>query len=595
MRNLTLCVLAAAMAATGTTSATTRFDASGVRDEERYAGVIVRYVDAQPRDARSGLLRSQAVVADAVSRATLAGVRLDATRPGAAGEVLRFAQPLAGDEMRRLLRAFADDPRVAFVEADVRMQHTGFAKTSTPDDPRFTDAQWHFHDAVAGIDAPRAWPATTGSGIVVAVVDTGIVAHADMDANVLPNGYDFIFDGWTNGRGANGRVPGGHDLGDWSGAGECTTKDRDSSWHGTHVAGTIAQVTHNGLMGAGVAHGAKILPVRVLGRCGGTLSDVVDGIVWAAGGDVPGVPANTTPADVINVSLGGGGICTPGSAMHSAIGLAISRGATVVVAAGNAAMDAAYVSPASCTQAITVGATDVHGARAFYSNFGGVLDIAAPGGGMDPADGDRGWIWQAVNAGKRGPEGDTFKGMVGTSMAAPHVAGIAALMQSVAPQRLASGSVEYLLQSTARAFPEAPDAATPIGLGIANAGGAVDAAATMDPCWLPAGCVPKQSTVVANRIVAAVEDGAGSSSAGPIYRFEVPAGKTLVSVRTFGGTGDATLLLRNGAEPMSHAYEQRSARPGNTETVSVRAPRAGTWYAKVAGTHAGVSLHVRID
>jgi serine protease len=390
MRKLSLCVLAAAMAAVGTASAATRFDASGVRDDERYAGVIVRYVDAQARDARSGLMRSQAVVADAASRATLAGVRLDATRPGSAGEVLRFAQPLGGDEMRRLLRAFADDPRVAFAEPDVRMQHTGFATTSAPDDPRFTDAQWHFHDAIGGIDAPAAWTATTGNGIVVAVVDTGIVAHADMDANVLPNGYDFIFDGWTNGRGANGRVPGGFDLGDWSGAGECTTKDKDSSWHGTHVAGTIAQVTHNGLMGAGVAHGAKILPVRVLGRCGGTLSDVVDGIVWAAGGDVPGVPTNTTPADVINISLGGGGICTPGSAMHSAIGFAVSRGATVVVAAGNAAMDATYVSPASCTQAITVGATDVRGARAFYSNFGEVLDIAAPGGGADPADGDRG-------------------------------------------------------------------------------------------------------------------------------------------------------------------------------------------------------------
>jgi len=112
---------------------------------------------------------------------------------------------------------------------------------------------------------------------------------------------------------------------------------------------------------------------------------------------------------------------------------------------------------------------------------------------------------------------------------------------------------------------------------------------------LPAGCVPKQSTLTVNRIVSAVEAGTGGSSAGPVHRFEVPAGKTLASVRIFGGTGDATLLLRHGAEPMSHAYDQRSARAGNSESVTVRFPQAGTWYAKVAGAHAGVSLHVRID
>jgi len=565
----------------------------GLRDDQRLAGVIVHYVDpVAPRDARSVQTRATSLFSQAVARANVAGARLAQVRQSVAGDVLQFQQPLDRQEMTRLMREIAADPRVARVEPDLVLTHTAIARaTTTPSDPGFA-TQWHFHDPVAGINAPQAWSTTSGAGKVVAVIDTGIVPHADMDANVLP-GYDFISTSWRSGRPTEGRAPGGIDLGDWSDPGECLVKGDESSWHGTHVAGTIAQVTGNTLMGAGVAHGAKVLPVRVLGRCGGVLSDIVDGIVWAAGGDVPGVPRNATPADVINISLGGGGPCTVGGAMQNAIDIAASRGSVVVVSAGNGNVDATKQFPANCMQTIVVGATDVRGARTYYSNHGPIVDIAAPGGGKDPADGDAAWIWQAMNAGATVATADSFEGIAGTSMAAPHVAAVVAMMQSVAPARMTHATAEQVLRSSTRAFPATPS--MPIGAGMLDASLAVASAKSANPCAMPGGCVPAQSTPAVDRVAAKVEAGSGATNTGQVFRIVVPAGAKLASVRTFGGTGDATLLVRYGAEPMSNAYDQRSARAGNTEAVSLRSPRPGVWYVKVAGAHAGVSLHARIN
>ena len=156
--------------------------------------------------------------------------------------------------------------------------------------------------------------------------------------------------------------------------------DQSSSWHGTHVAGTVAAVTNNSAGVAGVAFGAKVLPVRVLGKCGGYTSDIAAGIIWASGGSVPGVPANATPARVINLSLGGSGRAT--RRRSDAINSARSRGTVVVVAAGNSSDTSANFSPASCAGVITVAATDRSGARAYYSNFGAAVAVAAPGGDM---------------------------------------------------------------------------------------------------------------------------------------------------------------------------------------------------------------------
>src|SRR5690606_31257016 len=150
---------------------------------------------------------------------------------------------------------------------------------------------------------------THGNGVVVAVLDTGITRHGDLDANVLP-GYDFISDAGKANDG-DGRDNDPSDPGDWVTLNQCPGGNRaeNSSWHGTHVAGTIAAVTNNAKGVAGTAFGARILPVRVLGTCGGYDSDIADAIVWAAGGSVSGVPTNANPAEVINLSLGGGGAC----------------------------------------------------------------------------------------------------------------------------------------------------------------------------------------------------------------------------------------------------------------------------------------------
>ncbi|MEG0040983.1 MAG: S8 family serine peptidase, partial [Massilia sp.] len=172
------------------------------------------------------------------------------------------------------------DASIEYAEPDRIMTHS-----ATPTDPRYND-QWHYYDTVGGLRLPAAWDISTGTGVVVAVIDTGYRPHADLSGQILP-GYDFISTA-AIGNDGNGRDNDASDPGDGITAGACgggqPFSDQPSSWHGTHVAGTVAARTNNGAGVAGVAYNAKILPVRVLGKCGGYTSDIADAITWASGG-----------------------------------------------------------------------------------------------------------------------------------------------------------------------------------------------------------------------------------------------------------------------------------------------------------------------
>lgn len=420
--------------------------------------LIVKYRLA-PLAAGRALAENQ-TVSDLQIRAGVTMSRLRSTAGGA--EVMRLDRELSRAELDSAIATLRANPNVEYVEEDQLLK-----AFLSPNDARYGE-QWHYFEATAGINAPTAWDSSSGTGVTVAVVDTGYRPHADLAANLLP-GYDFISDAEV-GNDGNARDNDASDPGDWTDPNECRAGDPayPSSWHGTHVAGTIAGLTNNAAGIAGVAFNAKVVPVRVLGRCGGFTSDIADGITWASGGAVSGVPANANPAKVINMSLGGPGSC--GSTLQNAITGARNRGTTVIVAAGNENQNAGNVNPANCSGVVVVAAVNRSGSRAYYSNFGSVVDLAAPGGDIRVSSANG--ILSTLNNGTTTPGADSYAWYQGTSMATPHVVGIAALMLAV-NSSLTPDQIESLLKSSTRAF---PGTCSQCGTGIINAATAVAAA-----------------------------------------------------------------------------------------------------------------------
>ncbi|MFF4885113.1 S8 family serine peptidase [Streptomyces nigra] len=385
----------------------------------------------------------KAAKADAAAKGKKAGEDLGfARRLGSGAALVDLGDDVTIKDVGDVVAAYQADPQVAYVVPD-RLNKP----QATPNDTEYAK-QWDLFESTAGMRVPGAWDVATGTGVTVAVIDTGYVSHSDLAANIVA-GYDFISDA-TVANDGNGRDSNPADPGDWTAANECQSGDPayGSSWHGTHVAGTIAAVTNNGKGVAGIAYGAKVSPLRVLGKCGGYDSDIIDAITWASGGTVSGVPANANVAKVINMSLGGGGSCT--TATQSAINAAVSRGTTVVVAAGNSNANAANYSPASCANVISVAAADRQGNRSYYSNYGTVVDIAAPGGETNSVTADG--ILSTLNSGAQGPSGENYAYYQGTSMAAPHIAGLAALMKS-ANASLTPAQIESAIKTNARTLP----------------------------------------------------------------------------------------------------------------------------------------------
>ena len=219
-----------------------------------------------------------------------------------------------------------------------------------------------------------------------------------------------------------------------------------------------------------MAFKSKVLAVRVLGRCGGTIADIADAVTWASGGVVAGVPlVGANKATVINMSLGGGGSCA-GSVMQAAITGALGRRTTVVVAAGNNNANVAGFTPASCTGAglIVVGATDAAAKKAGFSNFGAGVDVSAPGVS----------IASTYNTGTTVPVADAYAYLSGTSMSSPHVAGLAAMMQSKPAVDCAPAQIEILIKTWIKPFGVPAPLPGTMGTGIINAFTAVQNA----PC-----------------------------------------------------------------------------------------------------------------
>ncbi|TDF42138.1 peptidase S8 [Alteromonadaceae bacterium M269] len=482
------------------------------------------------------------------------------------------------DEMNDMMNEISSMSDVLYVEEDKLMHHM-----LQPNDPRYSD-QRHYFDQGTSINAPDAWDKATGQGVIVAVLDTGYRPHADLNDNILP-GYDMISSTDISNDG-NGRDSDARDTGDWTVDNQCEQGRRgtNSSWHGTHVAGTIAAETNNNRDVAGVAFNAKVVPVRVLGMCGGFTSDIADGIIWASGGSVAGVPNNANPAQVINMSLGGGGSCS--QTYINAINTARSNGATVVVAAGNSNINASNAVPANCPGVLTVAATGPTGAKASYSNFGNVVDVAAPGGDIS-SFGQAGGVLSTLNAGTRAPGADSLAFYQGTSMATPHVAGIAALLYEVKPDATPD-EIEAAIVSSAQPF---PGSCSQCGSGIADANAAIDAILGNNGGGNPdpgTGFEPINFNVSVPRV---------TRNNFRHYTLNMPAGATTMNVNISGGSGDADLYVRFGARPTTSAWDFRPFLDGNNESVTVDNPQAGTWYISVRAfqTFSGVTLSGNVE
>ena len=393
----------------------------------------------------------------------------------ATGEALTLVRRLALPQTELLRRAdLTKRETLALVaelerQPDVLYAQPNYLKYAlkAPND-RYYGAQWHY----PAMNLPAAWDIQDGTTnpVTVAVVDTGFVAHPDMEG-IFVGGYDFVSDP-ANSADGDGRDADATDLG------------QDSGYHGTHVAGTIGARSNNELGVAGVNWGARVVPVRVLGVTGGgTTADIVDGLLWAGGEPVNEAPANPNPAKVINLSLGGEGPCD--SLEQEAYTTLRARGVISVVAAGNSDDDAGFHSPANCQDVITVGATGPQGTRAPYSNYGTTVDVMAPGGDVSQTFEFEGESYPAgVLSPLQDDAGEFFYGFYqGTSMASPHVAGLVSLMLAADPA-LTFDTILARLRDSATPLSADEcnrDAGTDCGAGLVDAAGALGGGAAPPP------------------------------------------------------------------------------------------------------------------
>jgi serine protease len=369
----------------------------------------------------------------------------------------------------RAIKQLGKQPGVRYAEPNYIL------KSSAVPNDRYYPRQWHY----PLINLPQAWDITTGSGaVIVAVIDTGVLLdHPDLQGQLV-SGYDFISDA-ASARDGDGPDQNPNDPGDQSSGGS-------SSFHGTHVAGTIAAATNNVTGVAGVAWNARVMPLRVLGKDGGTINDINQAILYAArlpnsSGSLP-----AQRADIINMSLGGPDFS---QGQQEVITKARDQGVIIFAAAGNEAQTGNQIGyPAAYDGVVSVGAVAIDKTRAPYSCFNAFVDIVAPGGNLGrDQDGD------GIPDGVLSTRGDDSSSALtfdydflnGTSMATPHVAGVAALMKTVNPALTPAQFDNFLLGGQLTQDLGAPGRDDPFGYGLVDAYAAVLAAQTT-PTPVPA-------------------------------------------------------------------------------------------------------------
>ncbi len=446
-----------------------------------YVGrMIVKYKEPADQNFHSSVQRSSL-------QHTRGKLRHSRYKTGNNADIYYLDQPRSATEARRIAKELMQRADIEYIEPDYR-RYPAFI----PNDSGYAQ-QWFLKGPAnaenGGIKAEQAWEIERGnSDIVIAVIDTGILPHEDI-VRVLP-GYDFISANspgdFLTANDGDGRDSNPTDPGDAVAADECNPGDpennEDSSWHGTLVSGLLIAETNNTKGIAGLDHRAYVLPLRALGKCGGSSSDIADAIRWAAGLTVPGVPNNPNPATVINLSLGSQDPCT--NTEQAAIDAAVIKGAVVIAAAGNDGEVDTINSPANCNNVIAVAATTRQGAETCYTNVSSLIDLSAPGGnnGESVCSAPLGTgLFLAGNNGTTTARNDAYYSNSGTSFAAPMVSGTAALMKAV-DSSLTPTSIETILKNTARVFPTGTNdgfgncTTSRCGAGILDVEGAVRAA-----------------------------------------------------------------------------------------------------------------------
>lgn len=366
--------------------------------------------------------------------------------------VVQTDQPLTRAEIKALTQQLAQDAQVEYAEIDEKV----FAHF-TPNDPDYAASQWAWQSSGSNAGATNtnsAWNKVTagaqpvsGAGVVVAVLDSGYVAHADVASNLLLTGYDFVsadtlpYSPFSTANDGGGRDADAADPGNWNTHTGNGCSISNSSWHGTRVAGIVSAVGNNGVGMIGVAYGAKVLPVRVLGVCGGYVSDIAAGMRWAANVTFAGSPgANPHPAKILNLSLGASGTCL--NTFQDAVNDVRAAGSIVVVSTGNDGSITTIGQPANCQGVIAVTAHLQNGDSASFANDGPGTTLSAPGVS----------IYGTSNSGTTAPIADTYASANGTSFAAPMVSGVAALLLQIKPTMGVNELTSRLVDSV-RAFP----------------------------------------------------------------------------------------------------------------------------------------------